>query len=396
MRFPLAALAVFCLCSLSVFAQEVPPDTLSGPNAVPYETDRSFGRNVLAAPSYAWRGFSNLVKTGVLALEYSGQLERAQRYATGDIPLPRVYVLPTVQLGGRDGFGAGAKVFVREPFGQTSRLSVSGLYASNATYSVGAAVSDQTLFDSGLAFSLSGTYRADGFEDVWQLGNDTDEDDRVLFANDIVRGDLQFGVRPHPRLALTAGGAVYSTNLKELDADDLGPNDFTLAGSGLPGARDFSVASAGGTLRLDLSRAVIVGQTSPRTYLGPELLLGYTYGQSIADQDFAFHRYSAEVRGYLPLPFLLPNRRIALRARIEETEPANTSPADVSEEVPFFRTAHAGRAEHAARLSDRALCRRGRAAADGRVPLPDLRLPGRHGLSRCRSGVYTLQRPLAD
>jgi outer membrane protein assembly factor BamA len=80
------------------------------------------------------------------------------------------------------------------------------------------------------------------------------------------------------------------------------------------------------TLGLDRTRG------RPRTYAGTEVLLRLDYTQDLTADQFRYGRYVAEVRQYFPLGIFPNSRRLALRGRLEQTEPLFDGEA-----VPFYQ-----------------------------------------------------------
>jgi hemolysin activation/secretion protein len=80
------------------------------------------------------------------------------------------------------------------------------------------------------------------------------------------------------------------------------------------------------TLGLDRTGA------GPRTHRGTEVLLRLDYTHDLNAARFRYGRYVLELRQYLPVGFFPNSRRLALRGRLEQTEPLFGGTA-----VPFYQ-----------------------------------------------------------
>lgn len=94
----------------------------------------------------------------------------------------------------------------------------------------------------------------------------------------------------------------------------------------LPGVGRSTLASAEAMATFDLT------SRTARSVEGTRLRLGTEYAQEVAGgEDFRFLRYRAEAVQFVPLPFLPPERRLALRGLLEKAEPLGGDAR-----VPFF------------------------------------------------------------
>ena len=295
------------------------------PNRVPYETETHVGHHLLALPATVWSGVASVFREGVLWAEHSGTIERLQRRFGGPEP-PRFGVVPELNVGGQDGVVFGGSVFYNDLFGTGRRIRVGGRYGFSGTYSITGRFRDPSLFGSGLRFGLHGGYYDDTQERLYFGGNDASEEDFVDYAFRRTSGRASITV-PLPRhLSLVAEGAYTHMNVR--NGDGLFPT-ASVAGFG---AAD--LLSGGANLVLDLSETG--GLHAPRRFQGTIVLLSYHYGHDVSGRNFAFHRVGAEVRQFVPVPFLAFDRRLALRARLEKTHPPDGST------VPFYEASRLG------------------------------------------------------
>lgn len=294
------------------------------PNRVPYETDTHLGHDLLALPATVWSGVASVFREGVLWAEYSGLLDRARRRLTAPEP-PPFGVLPELSVGGQEGVVAGGSVYYNDLFGTGRRVRAGARYGLSGTYSVTGRFRDPSLFGSRVRFGLDGGYYRDTEEQLYFGGNDGAEDDRVeyAFSRTRARTTATFPLPKHVSLVLDG-------EYKRMDVRN-GSDDYPEAVYGF-GAADLLVGGA--SLVLDLSETG--GLHAPRRYQGTVFLLGYQYGHDVAGRDYAYHRLAAEVRQFIPVPFLPFDRRLALRARFEKTHPPDGF------DVPFYEASTLG------------------------------------------------------
>ena len=316
--------------SVAVAAEPEPDEEANhaaDPNRVPYETETNLGEQILAFPSTAWSGVAYLFREAILYTEYSGFIERLEARYLGPEPPPYGFT-PTLGFGGRDGLTVGGSVFYNDLFGTGRRVRVGGRIglAQGDTYAIYGRFRDPGLFGSPFHFRFDTRYERDGEERFYERGNDTDEDERVLYAQRQFRIEAATVVPVYGPFSLD-----LDTEYKRVTILD-GENDFFP--SDIAGFGTANLLSAGGDIVFDFSRAG--GLTTPRTYGGSVFILGYRYGQDLGDRNFSYHRVKAEWRQFLPLPVLAFDRRLALRLRYEKTHPHQ------DDLVPFYELSTLG------------------------------------------------------
>ena len=335
--------ALLALAAAPAWAQyPVPVDSVAGPvaepepdedanhapdpNLVPYETETNVGEQILALPATIWSGVAYAFRSAVLYAEYSGAIERLQARYTGPEPPPYGFT-PTVGIGGRDGLTLGGSFFHNDVFGTGRRARIGGRYGFEApsTYAVYGEFRDPALFGSPLRFGLDAGYESDGDERVYERGNDTPEGERVEYARRQVRTEAGFLVPLFGPFSLDLSTEYKHVEIYDLEIDDL---------DDLVGLGTADWLSAGGDVVFDLSRAA--GLSTPRTYAGSVLILGYRFGHDLGDRNFSYHRLKAEWRQFVPVPVLAFDRRLAFRARYEKTHPHR------DDNVPFYELATLG------------------------------------------------------
>lgn len=294
------------------------------PNRVPYTSGEHLGHHALALPARAWGGVAGVFREGVLWAEYSGLLDRARRRILAPEP-PPFGVSPEFSVGGREGVVAGGSVYYNDLFGTGRRVRVGARYGLSGTYSVTGRFRDPSLFGSGVPFGLGGGYYRDTEEEVYFGGNDGTEDERLRYGYEQGLARATAALPVLPPLSLTLDGQFKHIIVRNGDA---------VYPEAVYGFGEANLLAGGTALVLDLSQTG--GLHAPRRYQGTLLLLGYEYGHDLGSRNFAYHRVAAEVRQFIPVPFLPFDRRFAVRARLEKTHPPD------GYDVPFYEASTLG------------------------------------------------------
>ncbi len=313
--------------------QEPAPDDeanqASDPNRIPYETETSLGAHALALPATVWGGVAYLFRSVVLYAEYSGTIEKGQRLLQ---ERPAFYALPTVSAGGREGLAGGLTVFATEGLlgpGRSGRIG--GRYAADGSYAAFGRFQALRLGGSPLGLTVSGGYERDAEENFFAIGNDSDDDELIEYASEQGRAGLTLDLPLTDRIRVTTDGEFEHFEVLSIDDGEPFP-------AGVPGFGGADFLSVGGLLTLDFTTAG--GLYAPRTYKGTAVLLGVRYGTDLstapAEGALGYLRTSAEVRQFVPVPFLPFDRRLGLRARLVRVN----APGD--DTVPFYELATLG------------------------------------------------------
>ena len=298
-------------------ATSVSADSSAHPNRQPYATDRSVAYHVLASPAYLLHGVTRPLGWGVRYVEQS-----FPNLFTGERP-PRG-ILPLFELGGPTGFQAGLALYDNRFARSDHKVRIEGLYGGPNTFETSASYVVPTPFGPGTHFEFDGAYFSDPSRTFFLGGNASDDsEDKGNFERDQIDARMSLGVAP-PSRALRG------------EIDVLYEHVEARRGEGVEGERIARADPAGlGTVDL-LTSQVSLGldrtKGQPRTYAGTELLLRIDYSQDLTADRFRYGRYVAEVRQYVPVGIFPKSRRLALRGRLEQTEPLFDGEA-----VPFYQ-----------------------------------------------------------
>gem|GEM_PF-5619282 len=279
----------------------------------PYTTSRSVAYHVLATPAYVIHAATR-------------PLGWAARYVEQEFPnlfkprRPPQGVVPLIDLGGPAGFLAGLALYDNSLFGSRHSARIEGLYGGPDTFESEASYTIPAPLGTGTRFRLVANFFSDPESEFYLEGNESTRNaDESQFSRD--------------QLDITAGFRAGLPNQPYRGAVDMlyehvdtAPDADLLADASPPGL---------GTLDLLTSRLTLAADFTDgpfRASRGTEVILQLDYTHDLTSDRFRYGRYVAEVRQYLPVGFFPDSRRLALRGRVEQTEPLFGG-AD----VPFYQ-----------------------------------------------------------
>lgn len=290
-------------------------DTSDHPNDVPYETNRSLGYHVLAAPAYVLHGVTRPIGWTLKWVE--------RRFPTVFEPTQPVRgFLPLIDIGGPAGVLVGGALYDNQLFGTDQRARIQGLYGSSDTFEIRGTYSAP--LGPTTRFEIVGNFFSQPEDDFFIGGNRSDEtrDEGEFFRQQL---DIDAHVDYTPPGPFRGSASLL---YEHIDADEEdGPLGQTLIDADLPG---FDSSNDFLTPRLRAELDFTEGQ--PRTYRGTKLSLRADYTHDLTSDRFRYGRYVAQVEQYLPVGLFPKSRRLALRARAEQVEPLFEG-----EDVPFYQ-----------------------------------------------------------
>ena len=291
------------------------------PNRSPYRSDRSFGRHLLAVPSYVVFGVTRPLGWGVKYLE-------REFPALFEPQLPVRGVLPLVELGGPVGVQGGFALFDHDLFGIGHDAQLSAIYGSRSRYEIDLDYGFREAFGPRVDLAINAELFTNPERRFFLDGNDARPSDETRYFIRQLSSRARLGLNPS---SWSSGGVdlVYSRTQTK-------PADGVLGGRlppDLPGLnRVIQLLTLETTWRLGNPR-----QLRQRTVSGTRLVVDGRYSHDLNSADFRHVFYGLEVQQYVPLGILPPTRRLALRARVEKVEPVWGGAS-----VPFFRFPGAG------------------------------------------------------
>jgi len=297
-------------------------DTARHPNQVPYESSRSFVAHVLAVPSYLFHAVTRPIGwVGTWGMESLLPLYR--KYFLG----PRG-VFPVLTLGGETAAEGGFVAFDNRLFGSNHGARLRAVWGSRRTNEFRLTYSVPELGGPGTELSVSTRYFNDPSREFFRRGNDAARSDETRFDLEQfqVSARLDHKIRSSLRSHLTVEFEDASTSRSDSD-EDLGRR-LPLATPGL-----------GDSERLQVQTGLEFDGTdqAPRATSGTRLELGLRYDHELGDDRFRYGGYSAEVQQFIPIKVLPETRRLALRARLQQSESLG---GDSS--IPFYELSTLG------------------------------------------------------
>jgi len=295
----------------------VAADTSTHPNQRPYVTDRSLAYHVLASPAYVLHGVTRPLGWSLRYVEQEfPNLFRPRRAPQG--------ILPLVELGGPTGFLGGLALYDNRLFGSNQAARVEGLYGGPNTFEVEGSYEVPTPLGPGTRFQFVANFFSDPSSEFFLDGNEsTPQADETIFGRDQLDVTASLEMAPPDRVLRGQLDLLYE-------------HTDTRQGDGIRGERIAQASPAGlGAVDLFTSRLALgldYTEGRPRTYRGTEVVLRLDYTHDLTTDRFQYGRYVAEVRQYLPVGFFPNSRRLALRGRLEQTEPLFDGTA-----VPFYQ-----------------------------------------------------------
>ncbi len=279
----------------------------------PYTTSRSVAYHVLAAPAYVLHGATR-------------PLGWAAQYVERNFPdlfeprRPPRGILPLVELGGPTGFLGGLALYDNRLFGSDHTARIEGLYGGPDTFEGEVSYSAPTPIGAGSRFDLVANVFSNPESEFYLDGNSNDRTtDDALFSRDQV--DVTAGLQS--RLPGSPLRGAFDLLYEHVEASG---EDQKLRKASPPGLGTVDLLTSRLTLGLDATGEL------PRVSRGTEVLLQLDYTHDLTGKRFRYGRYVAEVRQYLPVGFFPDSRRLALRGRLEQTEPLFDGSA-----VPFYQ-----------------------------------------------------------
>ncbi|MEE8576950.1 MAG: BamA/TamA family outer membrane protein, partial [candidate division Zixibacteria bacterium] len=251
------------------------------------------------------------VAYSVIAVAYQGDLAfRTMNYLSD----PKSKIVPVIVYGSNPGFGGGLSIR-RNEFMGNGRLRLKGSYSSNRYSLVNLKFSNYGLANGRAGLTLQGEYQNQPRESFYGIGNDSREEDEMIFAKEFsgIHGDLAW--QPMKSISVGILGGLTRVNL--YDGDE--PDELTDLDSlearlvGFEATADWSrYYTIGGRLAIDMRDNK--GQPSSGGLYQFEL----TYNKGTGDfKDVKFVVSRAEVSQYLNI---WRKRILAVRLMAQNTD----------------------------------------------------------------------------
>jgi len=299
------------------------PDSTLHPNEVAYESSRSLVGHILALPSYVLHGVTRPI--GWLT-EWSIDhvLPLYRKYFLG----PRG-VFPVLALGGDSAAEGGFVAFDNRLFGSKHSARLRAVWGSRRTNEFKLNYEIPTVAGDGTKLSLSTRYFNDPSREFFLRGNLANQGtDETRFDLEQFQVSARLDYEPRPELGshLTVEFERATTSRSEEDEKK---------GDRLP----LTTPGLGDSERMQIQTGLTIDGTesAPRATAGTRLELGLRYDHELGDDRFRYGGYSVEVQQFVPILILPETRRLALRARLQQSESLG---GDSS--IPFYELSKLG------------------------------------------------------
>ncbi len=294
----------------TVFAQS--GDSLKAdsedPNTVPYKTERSVGHHILAAPSYLLHWVSRPLGYGVkYAEENFPHWFQGERGPYGFLPL--------VEIGGEEGFAAGALLYHDHLFFKDHRARAEILFGSQVynEFEIQYQVPIKGIENSSLTFE--GEY--ENAPERSYYADNRNED--LSYASEFGSIELTYKQQVNSWLQtqIKAGyrDRTIKTSRYEDDLDERIP--LSLLGN----SKLFSVGN----------RWIFNYKNGrKRTLNGTQYVVGGNWTQSAETHSLSFIEYYGEIHHFVPVSILPETRRLGLKMQLHKQENL------ASRRIPFY------------------------------------------------------------
>ena len=317
----------------AVYAQSTSPDTLRGAptpapdsvadvNQTPYRSNRTIAEHILAAPAYVLHGVTRPIGwVGRWSIE--NLLPVYQRYFTG----PRA-VVPVLTLGTETAAAGGLLAYDRHLFGSDHSARLRAVWGSRSVNDFSARYTLPRPLGKNTRLSISAQYFNDPSKRFFLRGNRADQRDEARFSLEQFQVSARLDYDPESLLQshLTVEFEDATTEPSEVDEEEGDLLPTTLAG-------------LGDSERLQVQTELSIDGTGdgPRATSGTRLNLGLRYNHELGDDRFRYGGYAVEVQQFVPILIFPETRRLALRARLQQSETLGGE-----RDIPFYELSRLG------------------------------------------------------
>lgn len=294
----------------TVFAQsgDSPGTDIEDPNTVPYKTERSIGHHILAAPSYLLHWVSRPVGYGVkYAEENFPHWFKGERGPYGFLPL--------VEIGGEEGFAAGALLYHDHLFFKDHRARAEILFGSQVynEFELRYQVPIKGIESSSLTFE--GEYENAPERSYYADNRNEDLSYASEFGSIEVTYKQQVNSWLLTQINVGYRDRTIKTSRYEDDLDERIP--LSLLGN----SKLFSVGN----------RWVFNYKNGrKRTLNGTQYVVGGNWTQSTETHSLSFIEYYGEIHHFVPVSILPETRRLGLKMQLHKQENL------ASRSIPFY------------------------------------------------------------
>ncbi len=298
----------------------------SDPNTIPYRTNKSFFAHALALPSTLWNALWYPVGETFIWIEQSHIHQKVIGFLFNKDLSAGIF--PIGNIGGNMGTAIGVMAFHNNLLGNEKSVSFDFLFGSADDNEGNLSYSDKSLFGSPLNFKFNAKYFNDSDENHFIGGNRSREKNETSYSTEKAQFVINWGYRLSKNLNLQLTGRYENVEIGR--GQGTGGDIFPKT---IPGFGSTNLGGIGSALTLDFRNGW------PRTFDGLLVDLEYRFNSEFSDVRYQFHTYAAEIQQFIPIPFLLKDRRLGARAIFRKVEQIS------GKRIPFYALSTIGDAE---------------------------------------------------
>jgi len=297
-------------------------DSTQHPNQIPYRSNRTVAEHLLRTPAYVLHGLTRPLGWAAV-WGVKNVLPVYQRYFTG----PRA-VVPVLDLGTETGAAGGFLAYDRHLFGSDHSARLRAVWGSRDVNDFSARYTLPRPLGKNTSLSLSAQYFNDPSKRFFLRGNRADQRDEARFSLEQFQVSARLNYEPGSLLGshLTVEFEDATTEPSEVDEEE---------GDLLP----TTISGLGDSERLQIQTGLTIDGTreGPRATSGTRVNLGLRYNHELGDDRFRYGGYAVEVQQFVPILILPETRRLALRARLQQSETLGGE-----RDIPFYELSRLG------------------------------------------------------
>lgn len=298
------------MCPTVAFSQS--SDSLkvdrNDPNTVPYKTERSIGHHMLAAPSYLLHWVSRPIGFGVkYAEENFPHWFEGERGPYGFLPL--------VEIGGEEGFAAGALLYHDHLFFKDHQARAEILFGSQVYNEFDLQYKIPIKGVENTSLTIDAVYENAPERSYYE--NNRDED--LSYASEFGRIEVQYKQQLSSWLQTRINAGYRERTIKTSSYED--DVDERISPSLLGNRKLFSMGN---------SWIFNYKNGRKRIMSGTQYIVGGKWTQSTVGRDLNFLSYQGEVHHFVPVPILPETRRLGVKLQLRKQ--VNLA----SRSIPFY------------------------------------------------------------
>ncbi len=292
------------------------PSNYREPNTIPYRTNKGIISHALSLPSTLWNSLWYPVGETMIWMEQS----RIHRKVIGllfnkDLSAG---IFPIGNIGGNMGTAIGVMAFHNNLFGKEKSVNFDILFGSSDDNEANLGYSDKSLFGSPLNFQFKARYFNDSDENHFG-GNQSREKDETSYSTEKAEFRFNWGYLLSNNVNLQLTGQYENVEIGRGQGKGAELFPKTISGFG-----STNLGAIGTALTLDFRNGW------PRTFDGFLINLEYTFNSEFSNIQYQFHSYSAQIQQIIPIPFLLKDRRLGVRALFKKVDEVS------GKQIPFY------------------------------------------------------------